>query len=51
MNIKTNLFEDCVNYFDTTMNQNTLHSEIILNLIVIIVSLFSFHLFFKYLNE
>ena len=50
MNIKMNLLEEYVNFVDTTKKQNT-YFKIFIVLFVVIVSLFSFHLLFKYLNE
>ena len=49
MNIKTNLFEECVNFVDSTKKQNK-YFKIFIFLIVIITVLFSF-VFLKYLNE
>ena len=50
MNIKTNLLEDYVNFFDTTKEHNTYYKRIII-LFVVIISLFLNFLLIKYTNE
>ena len=50
MNVKTNLLEVYVNYIDTTTKQNTCF-KIIIFLFANIISLLSFYLLFKYLQE
>ena len=50
MKIKTNLLEDDVMFVDITMKQNT-NFKIIIYFFVLIMPLFLFFLFFKYLNE
>ena len=50
MNIKTNLLEDHVTFADITRKQNA-HFHTIIVSFFNIISLFSFYLLFKYLNE
>ena len=50
MIIKENLFKEYVNFVDSIKKQKT-YFEINIALFVITVSLFPFHLPFKYLNE
>ena len=50
MNLKTILFEDYVNFVDSTKKQLT-YFKISIVLFVVIVFLFSFFLLYKYLNK
>ena len=50
MNIKTNLFGDCLNFVDMTKKQNK-NFKIYINLFVVSLCLFSFFVLVKYLNE
>ena len=50
MNVKTNLFEDYVNFVDLTKKQNKRYKRIIV-LFMVIISLFLILLLFRYLYE
>ena len=51
MSIQTYLLEEYVSFVDAITKQNTYYFETVMGLFVIIASLFSFYLLFRYLAE